>query len=83
VKRFEIEHIGIAMKDPVRMANWYQEALGFNIWWQKVQHLSKNAPSRGMGENLVVLSDPWGNTIQLMLQNSDRSISSQIQKTII
>ena len=30
-KKFEIEHIGIAVKEPVKMANWYQEALGFNI----------------------------------------------------
>jgi hypothetical protein len=24
MNRFEIEHIGIAVKDPVKMANWYQ-----------------------------------------------------------
>lgn len=31
MKRFEIEHIGIAVEKPIEMAKWYQEVLGFNI----------------------------------------------------
>jgi hypothetical protein len=31
MKKFEIEHIGISVKEPVKMANWYQETLGFDI----------------------------------------------------
>jgi len=31
MKKFEIEHIGIAVKEPIKMANWYQDALGFDI----------------------------------------------------
>lgn len=31
MKRFEIEHIGIAVEKPTEMAKWYMEALGFNI----------------------------------------------------
>lgn len=29
--KFSIEHIGISMEDPVRMANWYRDVLGFDI----------------------------------------------------
>jgi hypothetical protein len=31
VKRFEREHIGIAVDKPIEMVKWYKEALGFNI----------------------------------------------------
>ena len=31
MKRYEIEHIGIIVTEPVEMANWYQDTLGFNI----------------------------------------------------
>jgi catechol-2,3-dioxygenase len=31
MKKFEIEHIGICVKNPVEMANWYQRVLGFKI----------------------------------------------------
>lgn len=131
MNKFEIEHIGIAVKDPIKMANWYQEALGFNIKFSaedeekavafltdgcdKVMlefgkipnvlpltnglrhHLqlhialksddpekdaeflvSKGAtfiekcPINRPGENLVVLSDPWGNTLQLAKRNADK-----------
>lgn len=125
MKKFEIEHIGISVVDPVVMANWYQETLGFNIKFSaedeekgvafltdcsdkvmlelgmipnvlpltdKLDHhlqlhialrsedpdrdaeylVSKGAkfiekcPIKRPGENLIVLSDPWGNTIQLV-----------------
>lgn len=125
MKKYEIEHIGIAVEKPIEMANWYHETLGFNIKFSaqdeekgvafltdssdKVMlelgkipgvlpltrglshHLqlhialksddpdrdaeylvSKGAafiekcPIKRPGENLIVLSDPWGNTIQLV-----------------
>ena len=31
MKKFEIEHIGICVENPIEMAHWYQETLGFNI----------------------------------------------------
>ena len=125
MKNFEIEHIGIAVENPIEMANWYRETLGFNIKFSaedeekgvafltdctdkvmlelgkipnvspladRLNHhlqlhialksedpdkdaeylVSKGAafiekcPIRRTGENLIVLSDPWGNTIQLV-----------------
>jgi hypothetical protein len=125
MKKYEIEHIGIAVEKPIEMANWYRETLGFNIKFSaedeengvafltdctdKVMlelgkipgvlplteglshHLqlhialrsddpdkdadylvSKGAtfiekcPIKRPGENLIVLSDPWCNTIQLV-----------------
>lgn len=124
MKKFEIEHIGFCVKNPIDMANWYQNVLGFNIKFaaqdeekgvafitdssdkvmleigkipnvsplkSKIDHhlqfhiaLKSNDPDRDAeylkamgasfiekcpikrpGENLIVLSDPWGNTIQL------------------
>ena len=29
--KYEIEHIGICVENPIEMANWYHEVLGFNI----------------------------------------------------
>jgi hypothetical protein len=130
MKKYEIEHIGICVEEPIEMANWYRETLGFNIKFSaqdeekgvafvtdggdKVMlelgklpgilpltkgmshHLqlhialksedpdgeagylvSKGArfiekcPIKRPGENLVVLSDPWGNTIQLVKRDAD------------
>ena len=130
MKNFEIEHIGIAVKEPVKMANWYQEALGFNIKFSAEDdekavafltdgggrvmlelgklpdvlplaeglshHLQlhialksddpekdaeylvsmgarfiERCPIRRPGENLIVLSDPWGNTLQLVKRKAD------------
>jgi catechol 2,3-dioxygenase-like lactoylglutathione lyase family enzyme len=31
MKKFNIEHVGLMVSQPVAMANWYQEVLGFNI----------------------------------------------------
>jgi len=31
MKKFEIGHIGIAVRNPIEMANWYRETLGFNV----------------------------------------------------
>ena len=125
MKKYEIEHIGIAVEKPIEMANWYRDTLGFNIKFSaedeeksvafltdgsdrvmlefgelpnvsplasRTDHhlqlhialksddpdreaeflVSKGAkfiekcPIRMPGENLIVLSDPWGNTIQLV-----------------
>jgi catechol-2,3-dioxygenase len=125
MKNFEIEHIGITVAEPIEMAKWYQEVLGFNIRFSaqdeekgvafitdcnnrvmlefgkipnvspltdRINHhlqlhiafksedpgkeaeylVSKGAtftekcPITLPGENLIVLSDPWGNTIQLV-----------------
>jgi catechol-2,3-dioxygenase len=125
MKNFEIEHIGITVVEPIEMAKWYQEVLGFNIIFSaqdgekgvaflsdcnkrvmlefgkvpdvspltdRINHhlqlhiafkseepdkdaeylVSKGAtfiekcPITLPGEYLVVLSDPWGNTIQLV-----------------
>ena len=125
MKKYEIEHIGIAVEKPIEMANWYRETLGFNIKFlaedeekavafitdgsdkvmlelgkipdvppltKGVSHhlqlhialrsddpdkdadylVSKGAtfiekcPIKRPGENLIVLSDPWCNTIQLV-----------------
>lgn len=130
MKRFEIEHIGIAVEKPIEMAKWYQEVLGFNIKFSaedeekgvafltdssdkvmlelgkvpnvlpltsRINHhlqlhialksvdpdreaeylVSKGAtfiekcPIKRPGENLIVLSDPWGNTIQLVKRSAD------------
>jgi catechol-2,3-dioxygenase len=130
MKKYEIEHIGISVKNPIDMANWYHETLGFDIKFSaedeekgvafltdgsdrvmlefgkipnvpplaaEVRHhlqlhialrsedpdkdaeflVSKGAtfiekcPIRRPGENLIVLSDPWGNTIQLVKRNND------------
>ena len=128
--KFEIEHIGISVKEPVKMANWYQETLGFDIKFsaedgekavafitdgggramlelgklpgvlplaEGLSHhlqlhialksddpdkdaeflVSKGArfiekcPITRQGENLIVLSDPWGNTLQLAKRKAD------------
>jgi catechol 2,3-dioxygenase-like lactoylglutathione lyase family enzyme len=127
---FEIEHIGIAVRDPVKMAKWYQEVLGFKIRFsaeddekavafltdssgrvllelgklpgvlpltEGLTHplqlhialksadpdndaeylVSKGAsfiekcPIKRRGENLIVLRDPWGNTLQLAKRNAE------------
>ena len=31
MKEFNIEHIGLSVKEPVKMAEWYKNVLGFNI----------------------------------------------------
>jgi hypothetical protein len=31
MKKFCIEHIGISVRSPIAMADWYKEVLGFNI----------------------------------------------------
>jgi len=118
------------VKEPVKMAKWYQEALGFKIRFsaedgekavafvtdgggrvmielgklpdvlplaERLSHhlqlhiaLKSDDPERDAkylvsmgarfiercpitrpGENLVVLSDPWGNTLQLVKRNAD------------
>ena len=125
MKKYDIEHIGIAVEKPIEMANWYRYALGFRIKFsaedeekgvafltdgndrvmlelgkvpdvlpltEGMSHhlqlhiaLKSDDPdkeaeylaSKGAkfiekcrikrpGENLIVLSDPWGNTIQLV-----------------
>ncbi|HWQ20885.1 MAG TPA: VOC family protein [Methanotrichaceae archaeon] len=125
MRKYEIEHIGICVEEPIEMANWYRETLGFNIKFsaqdeekgvafvtdgsdkvmlelgkvpnvlpltngmshhlqlhialksedpdEEAEYLvSKGArfiekcSIKRPGENLVVLSDPWGNTIQLV-----------------
>jgi hypothetical protein len=127
---FEVEHIGISVKEPVKMAKWYQEALGFKIRFSAEDdekavafltdsggrvmlelgrlpgvlplteglshHLQlhialksddpekdaeylvsmgasfiERCPIKRPGENLIVLSDPWGNTLQLVKRNAD------------
>ena len=124
LKKYEIEHIGIAVGEPVEMAKWYQGVLGFDITFSaqdeergvaflvdsgnkvmlelgKIPNVSpladrinhhlqlhialksedpdkeaeylvsmgatfiEKCPITRPGENLIVLSDPWGNTIQL------------------
>jgi hypothetical protein len=127
---FEIDHIGIAVKEPVKMAKWYQEALGFKIRFsaednekavafltdsgcrvmlelgrlpdvlpltERLSHhlqlhialksddpekdaeylvsmgasFIERCPIKRPGENLIVLNDPWGNTLQLVKRNAD------------
>lgn len=129
MKKYEIEHIGISVTEPVKMANWYRDVLGFNIKFSaqdnekavafltdsndKVMlefgqvpnvaplvdrtdhHLQlhialksedpekeakylvsmgatfiEKSPVTLPGDNLIVLSDPWGNTIQLAKRNT-------------
>lgn len=129
MKKYEIEHIGICVEKPIEMANWYRDALGFNIKFSaednekgvafltdgsdrvmlelgkipdvspltsRIDHhlqlhialrsenpdedaqylVSKGAifiekcPIKRPGENLIVLGDPWGNTIQLVKRSS-------------
>ncbi len=124
MKRYEIEHVGIAVKEPIQMARWYRDTLGFSIIFcaedeekavafisdggERVMlelgripdvlplaeglshHLQlhialksddpekdaeypvsrgarfiEKCPHRRPGDDLVVLSDPWGNTLQL------------------
>lgn len=131
MKKFDIEHIGITVTEPVEMANWYQEVLGFRIVFSgqdeekgaafltdssgkvmlefgripnvsplshKTDHhlqlhiaLKSDDPDEDAGylvsegatfiekcpvtlpgDNLIVLRDPWGNTIQLSKRNSDK-----------
>ncbi|WP_321430792.1 VOC family protein [uncultured Methanolobus sp.] len=31
IKRFDIEHIGLIVENPLEMAKWYHDVLGFNI----------------------------------------------------
>lgn len=31
MRKFKIEHIGIIVKEPVKMAKWYKDVLGFDI----------------------------------------------------
>ncbi len=124
-KEFDIEHIGIIVNEPEKMAYWYKEVLGFNIIVAKedsekgmafvtdagskvmlefgkipgvaplalkVNHqaqlhiaLKSDDPDRDTeyliskgaafiekcaatlpGDNIVMLKDPWGNTLQLV-----------------
>jgi hypothetical protein len=128
--KFNIEHIGICVEKPIKMADWYRDTLGFNIKLcaedeekavafltdgsdrfmlelekipdvpplagrlnhhlqlhlalrsedpdRDAQYLvSKGAsfiekcPIKRPGENLIVLSDPWGNTMQLVKSSAD------------
>jgi glyoxylase I family protein len=130
MKKYEIEHIGISVENPIEMANWYHEVLGFDIKFSaedeekavafltdgcdrvmlelgKVpdvlpltkgmsHHLQlhialksddpdkeaeflvtkgatfiEKCPIKRQGENLLVLSDPWGNTIQLVRRSTN------------
>ncbi|MCX6672561.1 MAG: hypothetical protein NTY37_02150 [Methanothrix sp.] len=101
MKKFEIEHIGISVNEPIKMANWYQEALGklpdvLPLAEGLSHHLQlhialksddpekdakylvsmdarfiEKCPITRPGENLVVLSDPWGNTLQLAKRKAD------------
>ncbi len=130
MKNYEIEHIGITVGEPIEMAKWYREVLGFNITFSaqdeekgvafltdcssrvmlelgKLPNVSpltdrinhhlqlhialksedpdkeakylvsmgatfiEKCPITRPGENLIVLSDPWGNTIQLVKRTLD------------
>jgi hypothetical protein len=130
MKKFEIEHIGICVEEPIEMAKWYLETLGFNIKFSAqddekgvafisdggdkvmlelgkvpgvlplvrgmshhlqlhialksedpdgdAEYLVSNGakfiercPIKRPGENLIVLSDPWGNTIQLVKRRDE------------
>ena len=130
MKKYRIEHIGICVEEPIEMAEWYHETLGFNIKFSaqdeekgvafltdgsdrvmlefgrvpNVMPLTKGishhlqfhialasedpdkeadylaskgakfiekCPIKRPGENLIVLSDPWGNTIQLVNRNAE------------
>lgn len=31
MKKYSVEHIGISVEDPIAMANWYRDVLGFKI----------------------------------------------------
>ena len=125
MKKYDIEHIGIAVEKPIEMAKWYRDTLGFDIKFsaeyeekgvafltdgsdrvmielgrvpgvsplitgmshhlqlhialksddpdKETEYLvSKGAkfiekcPIMMPGENLIVLSDPWDNTIQFV-----------------
>ena len=131
MKEFEIEHIGIAVSNPIDMANWYRDVLGFDIKFaaqdvekavaflidssnkvmlelgsipevlplaERLSHclqlhialnsndpdedaeylaskgaeLIERCPIKRPGENLIVLRDPWGNTLQLVKRNFDK-----------
>ena len=49
MKRFEIEHIGVTVKEPVKMAQWYKNVMGFDI---KVSTLNDDG-----GNSVAFLSD--------------------------
>lgn len=129
MKKYEIEHIGIIVTEPVKMANWYRDVLGFNIKFSAQDHekavafltdsndhvmlefgkvpnvpplvdktdhhlqlhialksedpekeaeylvsmgatFIEKSPVTLPGDHLIVLRDPWGNTIQLAKRNA-------------
>jgi len=139
VIKYEIEHIGIIVEQPVEMANWYKDVLGFNIKFagqdsekgvafltdandkvmlefgkipdviplcNKTDHhlqlhigiksndpekeseylISKgaifveNCPITHPGDKLMVLRDPWGNSIQLVKRSTDSEISAKARR---
>lgn len=38
MKRYRIEHIGVVVKEPLLMAQWYREVLGFNVKFTAEDH---------------------------------------------
>ena len=52
MKKFNVEHVGICVREPVRMAEWYRDALGFNVTF------SAQSDDGGMG--VAFLTDHSG-----------------------
>ena len=56
-------HIALRSEDPDKEAEYLVS---------KGASFIEKCPIKRPGENLIVLSDPWGNTIQLVKRNADR-----------
>lgn len=137
MKQFRVEHYGVAVANPIEMAEWYKKVLGFEIALSggdneksvafirpsgestmielfnlpEVSELSgtithhlqfhiafssddpdidtdyliengasfiEKCPNKMTGDYLVVVRDPWGNTIQLVKRNGKRFNSSMV-----
>jgi catechol-2,3-dioxygenase len=55
MKPFEIEHIGVTVKEPVKMAQWYKNVMGFDIKLSSSDDESENSVAFVADKNGKVL----------------------------
>lgn len=58
MKKYKIGHIGIAVSDPIKMANWFRKFLSFKIKFAAEGSEKAVAFVARPGDSLVVLEDP-------------------------
>lgn len=68
MRKFQLEHIGVAVSDPKAAAQWYQRVLGFEILHLVVENDSSNA----------FLRDDAGTVIEFWKLRGLRSIADDL-----